>query len=175
MTMNDHGKSPLQRRGRLYGALALGAVVVLAGYGIWSRSHAVSALNTQTQDAAIPRVQVGAPTAAPNQRTLVLPGSISAWYEAPIFAQVSGYVSHWYKDYGATVKTGDVLATVESPSVDAEFGAAKANLATTQARYQLAVVTAQRWAALSGTQAVSQEDVDIKKADATAQKTEVGA
>jgi membrane fusion protein (multidrug efflux system) len=175
MTMNADSKSPLQRRGRLYGALALGAVVVLAGYGIWSRSHAVSTLNKQTDDAAIPRVQVGLPKAAPNQRTLVLPGSISAWYEAPIFAQVSGYVSHWYKDYGAPVKRGEVLATVESPTVDADFGAAKANLATAQARYQLAVVTAQRWAALSGTQAVSQEDVDIKKADATAQKTEVEA
>ncbi len=167
--------SPFRRRGRLYGALALAAVVVLAGYGIWSRSHAVSTLNKQTDDAAIPRVQVGAPKAPPNQRTLVLPGSISAWYEAPIFAQVSGYVSHWYKDYGAPVKRGDVLATVESPTVDADFGAAKANLATAQARYQLAVVTAQRWAALSGTQAVAQEDVDIKRADATAQKTEVEA
>ena len=175
MTMNADSKSPLQRRGRLYGALALGAAVVLAGYGIWSRSHAVSTLNRQTDDAAIPRVQVGVPTAAPDQRSLVLPGSISAWYEAPIFAQVSGYVSHWYKDYGAPVKTGDVLATVESPSVDADFGAAKANLATAQARYQLAVVTAQRWAALSGTQAVAQQDVDVKKADATAQKTEVEA
>ena len=175
MTMHADSKSPLQRRGRLYGALALGAAVALAAYGIWSRSHAVSTLNKQTDDAAIPRVQVGVPKAAPDQRTLVLPGSISAWYEAPIFAQVSGYVSHWYKDYGAPVKRGEVLATVESPTVDADFGAAKANLATAQARYQLAVVTAQRWAALSGTQAVSQQDVDIKKADATAQKTEVEA
>jgi membrane fusion protein (multidrug efflux system) len=175
MTMDINSQSSLQRRGRLYGALAVGAAVALAGYGIWSRSHAVSTLNRQTDDAAIPRVQVGAPKAAPDQRMLVLPGSISAWYEAPIFAQVSGYVSHWYKDYGAPVKRGDVLATVEAPSVDADFGAAKANLATAQARYQLAVVTAQRWAALSGTQAVAQQDVDIKKADATAQKTEVEA
>jgi RND family efflux transporter MFP subunit len=175
MTMDVNSKASLQRRGRLYGALALGAAAALAAYGIWSRSHAVSTLTTQTDEAAIPRVQVGAPKAAPAQRTLVLPGSISAWYEAPIFAQVSGYVSHWYKDYGAPVKRGDVLAAVEAPSVDADFGAAKANLATAQARYQLAVVTAQRWAALSGTQAVAQQDVDIKKADATAQKTEVEA
>jgi RND family efflux transporter MFP subunit len=175
MTMHADSKSSLRRRGRPYGALALGAAAALAGYGIWSRSHAVSTLNKQTDDAAIPRVELAVPKAAPDQRTLVLPGSISAWYEAPIFAQVSGYVSHWYKDFGAPVKRGDVLATVESPSVDAEFGAAKANLATTQARYQLAVVTAQRWAALSGTQAVAQQDVDIKKADATAQKTEVAA
>jgi RND family efflux transporter MFP subunit len=153
----------------------LAAAVALAGFGIWSRSHSVSTLQTESDDAAIPRVQVGVPKAAPDQRTLVLPGSISAWYEAPIFAQVSGYVSHWYKDYGAAVKAGDVLATIEAPSLDAQFQAAQANLATTQARYQLAVVTAERWAALSGTQAVAQQDVDIKKADAVAQKTEVTA
>jgi RND family efflux transporter MFP subunit len=149
--------------------------VALAGYGIWSRSHAVSNLKAQADDAAIPRVQVAAPTAAPAQRTLVLPGSISAWYEAPIFAQVSGYITHWYKDYGAPVKRGEVLATIDAPTVDAQYQAARADLATAQARYQLAVVTAQRWEALSGTQAVSQQDVDIKKADAVAQRTVVAA
>ena len=175
MTM-DAERAPFRRRRRLYGWLALAAAGrSWPAYGIWSRSHAVSNLKTEADDAAIPRVQVTSPTAAPAQRTLVLPGSISAWYEAPIFAQVSGYVSHWYKDYGAPVKRGDVLATVDSPSVDADFGAAKANLATAQARYQLAVVTAQRWAALSGTQAVAQQDVDIKKADAVAQRTVVAA
>jgi RND family efflux transporter MFP subunit len=173
MTMD--ARTSARRRRRLYGWLALGAAVVLAAYGIWSRSHAVSNLKTEADDAAIPRVQVASPTAAPAQRTLVLPGSINAWYEAPIFAQVSGYVSHWYKDYGAPVKKGDVLATIEAPSVDAQYQAAKADLATAQARYQLAVVTAQRWAALSGTQAVAQQDVDIKKADAVAQRTVVAA
>jgi RND family efflux transporter MFP subunit len=164
-----------RRRGWLYGLLALAAAVALAGYGIWSRSHAVSNLKAQADDAAIPRVQVDVPTAAPAQRTLVLPGSINAWYEAPIFGQVSGYVTHWYKDYGAPVKRGDVLATIDAPTVDAQYQAAKADLATAQARYQLAVVTAQRWAALSGTQAVSQEDVDIKNADMVAQRAMVAA
>jgi membrane fusion protein, multidrug efflux system len=175
MTTDVKARGRTNRHGWLYGALALLAALALAGYGIWSREQAVSELQTDANDSAIPRVQLDTPKASPKQRTLVLPGSISAWYEAPIFAQVSGYVSHWYKDYGASVKAGDVLATIDTPSVDAEFEAAKANLATVQARYQLAVVTARRWAALSGTQAVSQQDVDVKKADAVAQKTEVAA
>jgi membrane fusion protein, multidrug efflux system len=173
MTMDARTSS--ERRRRLFVWLALAVAVVLAAFGIWSRFNTVSTLKAQADDAAIPRVQVVSPTAAPAQRTLVLPGSISAWYQAPIFAQVSGYVSHWYKDYGAPVKRGDVLATIEAPAVDAQYEAARADLATAQARYQLAVVTAQRWAALSGTQAVSQQDVDIKKADAVAQKTVVAA
>jgi membrane fusion protein, multidrug efflux system len=164
-----------RRRGLLYGSLALAAAVALAGYGIWSRSHTVSNLKAQADDAAIPRVQVAVPTAAPAQRTLVLPGSINAWYEAPIFGQVSGYVTHWYKDYGAPVKRGDVLATIDAPTVDAQYQAAKADLATAQARYELAVVTARRWTALAGTQAVSQEDVDIKNADMIALRATVAA
>ncbi|HEY1928907.1 MAG TPA: efflux RND transporter periplasmic adaptor subunit [Caulobacteraceae bacterium] len=173
--MSMDARTTAGRRRRLYGWLALGAAVVLAALGIWSRFNAVSTLKAESDDAAIPRVQVVSATAAPAQRTLVLPGSISAWYEAPIFAQVSGYILHWYKDYGALVKKGDVLATISAPAVDAQFQAARADLATAQARYQLAVVTAQRWAALSGTQAVAQQDVDIKKADAVAQKAEVAA
>ncbi|HEY2051084.1 MAG TPA: efflux RND transporter periplasmic adaptor subunit [Caulobacteraceae bacterium] len=155
--------------------LALAAAVALAAFGIWSRSHSVSSLKTEADDAAIPRVQLVAPTAAPAQRTLVLPGSIDAWYQAPIFGQVSGYILHWYKDYGAPVNKGALLATISAPAVDAQYQAAKADLATTQAQYQLAVVTAQRWAALSGTQAVAQEDVDIKKANAVALKAQVAA
>jgi membrane fusion protein, multidrug efflux system len=44
-----------------------------------------------------------------------------------------------------------------------------------QARYRLAEVTAKRWTALSGTQAVSQQDVDVKTADAAEQKAQMAA
>jgi RND family efflux transporter MFP subunit len=158
--------------------LALIGVVVaggLAAFGIWSRSDTVASLKQEADDAAPPRVQVVSPKPGPPHHTLTLPGNLDAWYEAPIYAQVSGYVTHWFKDYGAPVKTGDVLATISTPSLDAQFEAAKAKLEVVQARYKLAVVTAQRWAALSGTQAVAQQDVDMKAADAAAQKAEVAA
>jgi membrane fusion protein (multidrug efflux system) len=158
--------------------LALLGVVVaggLAAFGIWSRSDTVASLKQEADDAAIPRVQVVSPKLGPPHRTLTLPGNLDAWYEAPIYAQVSGYVAHWFKDYGAPVKAGDVLATISTPSLDAQFEAAKAKLEVAQARYKLAVTTAKRWAALSGTQAVAQQDVDVKAADAAEQKAEVAA
>jgi RND family efflux transporter MFP subunit len=160
------------------GLLALIAVLIaggIAAYGIWSRSEAVAELQKTADDSALPRVQVMSPKPGPAQRTLTLPGNIDAWFEAPIYAQVSGYVSHWYKDYGALVKEGDVLADIDTPSLDAQFAASKANLAVVQARYRLAEVTAKRWQALSGTQAVSQQDVDVKTADAAEQKAQVAA
>ena len=164
-----------RHRGLILGLIGVVVAGGLAAYGIWSRSETVASLKQDADDAAIPRVQVVSPKPAPAHRTLTLPGNLDAWYEAPIYAQVSGYVHHWFKDYGAPVKAGDVLARISTPSLDAQFEAAKAKLAVVQARYKLAVITAQRWAALSGTQAVAQQDVDEKAADAAAQKAEVAA
>lgn len=164
-----------RRRGWLWAGLGLLVAGGLASYGIWSRSSATTDLTKSTDDSAVPRVQMITPKNGPAQRTLALPGNIEAWYQAAIYGQVAGYVSHWYKDYGAEVKAGDVLGTIEAPSLDAELAAAKAQLATVQATYNLAVLTAKRWTALAGTQAVAQQDVDIKKADAAAQKAQVAA
>jgi RND family efflux transporter MFP subunit len=179
MSNHDHAiAAPGRMRAHRGGLLALIGVVVaggLAAYGIWERSHTVTSLKQEADDAAIPRVQLVSPKPAPPSRTLTLPGNIDAWYEAPIYAQVTGYVAHWFKDYGAQVKAGDVLATIDTPSLDAQFAAAKAKLAVAQARYKLAVITAKRWAALSGTQAVAQQDVDVKQADAVEQQAEVSA
>jgi membrane fusion protein (multidrug efflux system) len=175
MSETAEKRSRPRRRGWLFVGLGVLLAGGLVGYGIWSRSTTTSQLTKTSADAAIPQVQMITPKHGPAQRTLTLPGNIEAWYQASIYGQVAGYVSHWYKDYGAEVKGGDVLATIEAPSVDAELAAAKAQLVTVQARYNLAVVTAKRWVALSGTQAVAQEDVDIKKADAAAQQAEVAA
>jgi len=168
-------KAAHRYRGGLW--LLIGVIVAggLAGYGIWSRSETVSTLKQTAEDAALPRVQLVSPKPGPSERTLTLPGNMDAWYAAPIYAQVNGYVSHWYKDYGAQVKSGDVLATVDTPSLDAQFAASKASLAVVEARYKLAEITAKRYAALSGTQAVSQQDVDIKTAEAAEQKAQVAA
>src|ERR1700722_1330663 len=172
---DKRARTATPRRGLRW--LLLGAVVAggLAAHGIWSRSETVTALQNTADDASLPRVQLVSPKPGPGQRTLTLPGNIEAWYQAPIYAQVSGYVSHWYKDYGAEVKAGDVLATIDTPALDAQFAASKASLAVMEARYKLAVITTRRWSALSGTQAVSQQEVDVKAADAAAQKAQVDA
>ena len=147
----------------------------LAGYGIWTRQDALGALGERADDASIPRVQVVTPGAGPATRSVTLPGNINAWFEAPLYAQISGYVKMWYKDYGAAVKAGDLLASIDSPTTDAQLAAAEAELAVAQTRYKLAVVTAGRWKALSGTQAVSQQEVDVQVAGAAAQKAQVEA
>ena len=98
-----------------------------------------------------------------------------AWYQAPIFAQVAGYVHSWNEDYGASVKAGQLLATIDTPSLDAQYAAAKASLEVAQANYRLAVSTAARWQALAGTPAVSKQEVDVQVAGAAARKAELEA
>src|SRR5580692_1737836 len=150
------------------------AAALLIG-GIVERVRALDKLTYVAKAQAIPAVQIIAPTRGPSTRPLVLPGAVRAWYEAPIFAQVSGYVHSWDVDYGATVKAGQLLATIDTPSLDAQYAAAKADLHVAQANYQLAVTTAKRWQALSGTVAVSQQEVDVQVAGAAARKAELEA
>ena len=142
-------------------------------YGLVGRERALAALKQVATDQAVIPVQVINPQKGPATRPLVLPGTVRAWYEAPIFGQVAGYVSSWNEDYGATVKAGQLLATIQTPSLDAQYAAAKASLKVAQANYRLAQSTAARWQALAGTPAVSQQEVDVQAAGAAARKAEM--
>jgi membrane fusion protein, multidrug efflux system len=162
------------RRKLTIGVPALAALALFVG-GIIIRERALSALARLSQEQSVPAVQIIAPKNDPPTRPLDLPGTLHGWYEAPIYAQVTGYVRNWTKDYGAPVKAGELLATIDTPSLDAEFAAAKANLAVAEANYRLAVSTAQRWKALAGTPAVSTQEVDVQVAAAVARKAELEA
>lgn len=158
----------------IFGVIVIGAVVY-TGVEIFQRQQAVHHLVKEAKKDSIPKVQFINPQTGPTVRNLTLPGNITAWYQAPIYAQVSGYVQRWNKDFGADVKGGDLLATIDTPGLDAEYAAAKANLKVAQTRAQLAKVTAQRWKALSGTKAVSQQEVDVQIANAKVQDALVDA
>jgi membrane fusion protein (multidrug efflux system) len=164
-----------QSRGWVLLGLGLVAALALASYGIWTRATMVTKLQQVADDAAIPRVQVIAPKPGPAQRSLTLPGDVAAWNEAPIYAQVSGYVSHWYKDYGAHVNAGDVLADIEAPGLDAQYQVSKADLDTAQTRYDLAAITAKRYSELINSPGVSQQQVDNFVSAAASAKAEVAA
>ncbi|MEK6398986.1 MAG: efflux RND transporter periplasmic adaptor subunit, partial [Terriglobus sp.] len=97
------------------------------------------------------------------------------WYEAPIYAQVSGYVKMWNKDYGATVRRGDTLATINTPKLDAQYRASQAQVDVATAKMDLADLTAKRWKNLEGTQAVSKQQVDVQAANARTQHAETEA
>ncbi|GAA4055181.1 hypothetical protein GCM10023063_49680 [Arthrobacter methylotrophus] len=61
-----------------------------------------------------------APKPASAHRELTLPGTLQGYVESPIYARTSGYVVRWFKDIGAHVNKGDVLALLDTPEVDQE-------------------------------------------------------
>jgi RND family efflux transporter MFP subunit len=153
-------------------ALVLIALLLLV---LYLRKREADAIREETLASAIPTVSVtnakpGAPT-----ETITLPGNVEAWFQAPIYAQVSGYVKMWYKDYGAQVKKGDILAEINTPTLDAQYSQAKAALEAERAKYNLAVVTAQRWSALRKTHAVSEQDISVQEANMQAEKAKLEA
>ena len=165
----------MKRRTVLMAVLPVVVAATLLIGGIIKRERALDKLTNTAKAHSVAAVQIIAPKPGPSKRPLVLPGTVSAWYEAPIFAQVSGYVHSWYVDYGAIVKAGQLLATIDTPSLDAQYAAAQADLHVAQANYRLAVITARRWQALAGTVAVSQQEVDVQTAGAEAREAEVDA
>ena len=154
------------------GGVLLLAVAIAVG-GILLRSRDETALARQTDQDAIPSVDIIRPRHNAPRATLRLPGDVEAWFEAPIYAQVSGYLRMWYKDIGARVKAGDLLAVIDAPEVDQQLHEAKAREAVATANWKLAEVTADRWKHLLPTQAVSQQSVDQAVSDAAARHAAV--
>ena len=153
---------------RRYLWVAIAVVVLLAIWGILSRLIARSALAHEAHEAAIPTVITAKPHQGPAADALVLPGSVQAYYEAPIYARTSGYLKAWHTDIGTAVKKGQLLAEIEAPEVDQQLRQAEADLGTARANYELARSTNDRWQGLLATESVSQQDADQRAGDAAA-------
>jgi len=155
-------------RARRYALIALGCALLLALWGLVSRLSARNALEREAANAALVTVVTITPSRGPVSDNVALPGSVQAFYEAPIYARTSGYLKVWYTDIGATVKKGQVLAEIEAPEVDQQLRQAQADLGTAQANYDLAHTTNERWKGLLATESVSQQDADQRAGDAAA-------
>jgi RND family efflux transporter MFP subunit len=159
--------------GRLVIAILL--ILFYVGYQFYERKHDADALRDETLEAAVPTVSVTHVQPGEPIDSITLPGSIRAWYQAPIYAQVSGYVKMWYKDYGAQVKKGDILAEIQAPALDAQYAQSKAELEVQRAKYNLAVVTAQRYVALRKSHAVSEQSISVQLANEKAEAAKVNS
>jgi membrane fusion protein, multidrug efflux system len=124
---------PSRKKLRSLGVAAAGIALVIAALGILSRDEHAKAVATWTDEAAIPTVSIVHPQQETAGQEIVLPSNVRAWYSAPVYARVSGYLTAWYFDYGARVKKGQVLAEIDAPDLDAQFTAAKARLKSAEA------------------------------------------
>jgi membrane fusion protein, multidrug efflux system len=176
-----HKTAPPPRNLRRIGLIAVIAAVAVAAFGIFERRSHEAEVAQWTQQQAIPTVAVITPRAGAAVQRLVLPGTVQAWYEAPIFARVSGYLKNWNFDYGAHVKKGDVLAEIETPDLDAQLAASQAKLNSAravvkirEAEQQFAESTYQRWRD-SPKGVVSVQEQESKEADYNSAKARLSA
>jgi RND family efflux transporter MFP subunit len=149
-------------------AVSLALVGVALAVGTLPRLAAHAAVAKQTAALREPTVAVVTPARAPSQQTLVLPGDVQPYQEADIYARTSGYLRRWYADIGTHVASGQLLADIDAPEVDAQLAQARSDAATASANYDIARVTASRWQDLLKNDAVSrqssEENVSAMKA-----------
>jgi RND family efflux transporter MFP subunit len=154
--------------------VAIVAVLVALGIavsGILWRRQQESEVSGLTAELAVTSVATVSPKQGVTGQQTSLPGDIEAWFEAPIYARVSGYLKEWHFDFGAHVEKGQLLAEIDAPDLDAQLAAAKAKLNSAEAQINVreaernfAETTYTRWRD-SPKGVVSQQETEAKKAE----------
>jgi len=166
---NTTGKSH-----RLLWFFAIPVLLAVFGLFTWfSKSRTMSALAASTQASAAEPVSVLHPKTGDLSDELVLPATLQAFSDAPIYARTNGYVSHWFADIGQHVSNGQVLAQIDSPDVDQQLIRARATLNQAQANLTLAGVTTKRYQDLIKSNSVAQQEVDQNNQNLTSQQAAV--
>src|SRR5215470_14849836 len=159
--ITPQGPTARPRKTARYIALAIAlALIVVAAVAISSRLGERDALAKETETLAIPNVIVIQPRPEPPQQELVLPSTLQAFTESPIYARTNGYLAHWYRDIGSKVKKGELLADIETPEIDQELAQARAAHTQAEAQLGLAKTSAERWETLRKMDAVAQQEAD---------------
>jgi multidrug efflux system membrane fusion protein len=168
-------QAPKKHRGYLL--VTVVAILLAAGViiGVISRVSDSHALAKETDALAVQSVSVIQPKPEPPQQELVLPSTLQAYTESPIYARTNGYLSKWYKDIGSRVTKGELLAEIETPEIDQELAQSRAAQEQANAQLSLAKTSAQRWANLQKMDAVAQQETDERNSTYTQGQAAVAA
>ncbi len=151
------------------------AALALAIWGVVSRRLREADLAKLTLEAATPTVELVTPQVSTAVQELILPANVEAFYDAPIYARVNGYLKSWAHDIGDRVKAGEVLAVIDAPDLEQQVEQARGDLGLSVAQAGLASITAKRWTALRDQKAVSLQSTDEKTHDLTAKASAAAA
>ena len=165
------------------GAVFFGSLLAI---GILPRLSQRSELQAAVKEASsVPSVNVITPRRAAASTNLELPGSVVPLNQTTIYARSTGYLRRWYVDIGDRVRSGQLLAEIDSPDTDQQVLQAKAELVQAQANVSqsranlaksisdlkqaranllIARQTWQRWQVLVKQGAVAQQDADTRYA-----------
>jgi RND family efflux transporter MFP subunit len=149
----------------IFGVVALAGALTLVVSGIRAREDTSVKLKEWTEDQSVPSVAVIYADPGALTQTIDLPGRLEAYYRAPIFARVNGYLKSWSADIGARVKAGEVIAEIDAPDLDQQLLQARADLTNQQASAKLSDVTLARRKTLIASNFVSMQEIDERTAD----------
>ncbi len=174
MASGDRG-GPARKSSPLFTVFFVAVIVliVVGGLLLFQRRVQYQALANETEAASVPTVAVIHPSVEAGDETLVLPGTLQAYVESPIYARTNGYLRKWYHDIGTRVNKGELLADIDTPEVDQQLGQARADLNTSQANAHLSDITATRYTDLLKTDGVSKQEVDNAMGDQAAKRATV--
>jgi RND family efflux transporter MFP subunit len=169
---SDRGADREQRPKRGIWIAIIGLIVVacVVAAGILPRMKAKADLRGETNDLAVPTVSVIQPKQGAPAEEVAIPGNVQPFIDSPIYARTNGYLKKWYMDIGTHVKTGQLLAEIDTPEVDQQLQGAKSDLATAEANEKLAETTSARYQDLKSTDSVSKQDVDNAEGDFAAKR-----
>jgi len=145
-------------------------LVILGALIMVQRRSQFEALAKNTETLAVPTVAVIHPLAEGAAEDLVLPSTLQAYVESPIYARTNGYLVKWYHDIGSRVNKGELLADIDTPEVDQQLMQARADLVTAQANEHLSQITEARYSELLKTDGVSKQEVDNATGDLAAKQ-----
>jgi RND family efflux transporter MFP subunit len=148
------------RKALMMVGVALLVLLLAGGITLLERLSHDRALAKETERETVPTVAVVYPLSEKPDEELVLPGSLLAFEESPIYARTSGYLVRWYKDMGSRVTAGELLAKIDTPEVDQELNQTRAARQQIVAQLELAKISAERWENLRKTDSVSAQEAD---------------
>ena len=136
-------------------------VIALIGGGIWWLNR--PAANKSTGSAAVPvRVVQVLQQDVPSYTHGI--GAVLSLHSVMIRPQIDGILTEIRVNEGQTVKTGDLLATLDDRSIKASLDLAKAQLGQNQAQLQVALIDLKRYQLLSVDNGVSRQTLDQQQA-----------
>ena len=157
-------------------AIVLGILFLVAAIvGLMARFSERKALANETETLAVATVAVVHPKTEPPQEELVLPSTLQAFTESPIYARTNGYLKKWYKDIGSPVHQGELLADIETPEIDQELLQARAARDQSSAQVEIAKTSAKRWETLQKMDAVAQQETDERSSSYTQAQANLAA
>lgn len=111
---------------------AIAALLIIRDRSGRRNRDSAQAAENEPLAAAVATVQM-----EPAESSITVPGVFQAFQDILVHAKVSGYVKNIFVDIGDRVQTGEVLAILEIPELNAQVDSARAALARDRAEVEL--------------------------------------